>query len=104
MTTQTETKTAAQWKREWRRLFKASMKAAHALPEYAALNRMCDEYEAAKKRGDQDAMDSLEVAIDRAHDVYREASRRLPEYAEMQRINAMLRDFNTYGHAAGVRA
>ena len=104
MTTQTQTRTVTQWRREWRRLFKASVKAAHALPEYAALNRMCDEYEAAKKRGDQDAMDSLEVAIDKAHDAYRTASRCLPEYAEMQRINAMLRDFDTYGCAAGVRA
>jgi len=100
----TQTKTVTQWRREWRRLFKAEMKAAHALPEYAALTKMCDEYKAAKKRGDQDAMDSLEIAIDKAHKAYIIASRCLPQHAEMSRITAMLRDFDTYGCAAGVRA
>jgi hypothetical protein len=103
MATQTETKTAAQWKREWRRLFKAEMKAAHALPEYIEGTRLVCEYEAAKKRGDLDAMDRLESAVDKARKAYIVASRRLPQHAEMTRITDMLRDFDTYGCAAGVR-
>ena len=102
--TQTETKTAAQWKAEYRRLLKDSMKQAHALPEYAALEAAWKAYEKARKAGDMDAMDMHDAAMDAATEVYNVAARRLPQHAEMDRIDAMLRKFYTYGHASGVRA
>jgi hypothetical protein len=42
--------------------------------------------------------------MDAATEVYNVAARRLPQHAEMDRIDAMLRKFYTYGHASGVRA
>lgn len=100
----TQTKTVTQWRREWRRLFKAEMKAARALPEYIEGMRLVREYEAARKRGDLDAMDRLDVAVEKSRKAWIAASRRLPQHAEMDRIQDMLRDFDTYGCAAGVRA
>jgi hypothetical protein len=104
MTTQTETKTVAQWKAEYRRLDNESLKQAHALPEYAALETAWKAYEKARKAGDLDAMDMHDAAMDAAHEVYNAAARRLPQHAEMDRIDAMLVQFYTRGYAAGVRA
>jgi N-acetylglucosamine kinase-like BadF-type ATPase len=104
MTTQTQTRTVTQWRREWRRLFKASMKAAHALPEYAALQDISRQYDRAIESGDEKATMILGKAYQKAHRAYIKASRRLPQDAEMDRIDAMLRNFDTYGCAAGVRS
>jgi hypothetical protein len=104
MTTQTETKTAAQWKAEYRRLFNERMEQAHALPEYAALQTAWKAYEKARKAGDLDAMDMHDAAMDAATEIYNAAARRLPQHAELDRIDAMLVKFYTRGHAAGVRA
>ncbi len=100
----TQTKTVTQWRREWRRLFKASIAAAHALPEYAALEAAHKAYREARRRMDISGMDELNDMLEAASQTYRAAASRLPHHDEMRRIDAMLREFDTYGHAAGVRA
>ena len=49
-------------------------------------------------------MDELNDMLEAASQTYRAAASRLPHHDEMRRIDAMLRQFDTYGHAAGVRA